>query len=194
MTGATQASQKWVGECSSVRDLADLKSPCEPQNRPGKADDCSQKGIWNMAPRAHFFLSFSAQGALVYLAILKWNKLCIPPASCMLIYAFDLVLVTVELILPQGSKVRFPPWISIRPSRGTVGAFMHFTGRLPGGEWSQSECVVCGAFRLIVLIFPMARLNDCWKWRRGSALIIRLRAMSTYFSCNDFHIGPFEFP
>ena len=62
MTGATQASQKWVGECSSVRDLADLKSPCEPQNRPGKADDCSQKGIWNMAPRAHFFLSFSAQG------------------------------------------------------------------------------------------------------------------------------------
>ena len=63
MTGATQASQKWVGECSSVRDLADLKSSCEPQNRPGKADDCSQKGIWNMAPRAHFFLSFSAQGA-----------------------------------------------------------------------------------------------------------------------------------
>ena len=45
----------------------------------------------------------------------------------MLIYAFDLVLVTVELFLSQGSKVRFPPRISIRPSRGTVGAFMHFT-------------------------------------------------------------------
>ena len=131
---------------------------------------------------------------LVYLAILKWNKLCIHPASYMLIYAFDLVLVTVELILSQGSKVRFPPWISIRPSRGTVGAFMHFTGPLPGGEWSQSECVVCGAFRPIVLIFPMARLSDCWKWRRGSALIIRLRAMSMYFSCTDIHISPFEFP
>ena len=78
---------------------------------------------------------------LVYLAILKWNKLCIHPASYMLIYAFDLVLVTVELILSQGSKVRFPPWISIRPSRGTVGAFMHFTGRLPGrrmvAEWMR---------------------------------------------------------
>ena len=48
----------------------------------------------------------------------------------MLIYAFDLVLVTVELILSQGSKVRFPPRISIRPSRGTVGAFMHFTGAI----------------------------------------------------------------
>ena len=70
MTGATQASQKWVGECSSVRDLADLKSSCEPQNRPGKADDCSQKGIWNMAPRAHFFLSFSAQGA-------RWVSICL---------------------------------------------------------------------------------------------------------------------